>query len=152
MVGRTFLKVLEEREFPISGIKLLASHRSAGNTIQFKGRELIVEEAVPASFENVDFAFFSAGTSISETLAPAAVKKGALVIDNSSAFRLRPDIPLVVPEVNPEVAREHKGIIANPNCSTIQMVGVSSGTVLFWIYSHCILSLQRNDIDNFFFL
>ena len=122
MVGRTFLKVLEEREFPISDIKLLASHRSSGNTIQFKGRELIVEEANAASFENVDFAFFSAGTSISETLAPEAAKKGALVIDNSSAFRMRPDVPLVVPEVNPEAAREHKGIIANPNCSTIQMV------------------------------
>ncbi len=122
MVGRTFLKVLEEKEFPISEIKLLASHRSVGNTIQFKDRELIVEEAMPASFENVDFAFFSAGTSISETLAPIAAKKGSLVIDNSSAFRLNHDVPLVVPEVNPEAARGHKGIIANPNCSTIQMV------------------------------
>ncbi len=122
MVGRTFLKVLEERKFPIEEIKLLASQKSAGNTILFKGQEIIVEEANAVSFENVDFAFFSAGTSVSKALAPSAAKRGALVIDNSSAFRLEPDVPLVVPEVNPEAAKEHKGIIANPNCSTIQMV------------------------------
>ena len=122
MVGRTFLKVLEERSFPIGTLKLLASKRSAGSTMKFAGKEYVVEELTPASFEGVDFAFFSAGTDISLQMAPEAAKRGALVIDNSNAFRMDPDVPLVVPEVNPEAVKNHKGIISNPNCSTIQMV------------------------------
>ncbi len=122
MVGRTYLKVLEERNFPIGKLKLLASKRSAGSTMEFAGKEYVVEELTPESFEGVDFAFFSAGTGISQEMAPEAAKRGALVIDNSNAFRMNSDVPLVVPEVNPEAAKNHKGIISNPNCSTIQMV------------------------------
>ena len=122
MVGRTFLNVLEGRNFPISQLKLLASGKSAGSTLSFQGRSVAVEEALPQAFEGVDFALFSAGTTVSQELAPEAAKRGALAIDNSNAFRLDPQVPLVVPEVNPEEALKHKGIIANPNCSTIQMV------------------------------
>ncbi len=122
MVGRTFLKVLAEREFPINKIKLLASKRSAGSQVAFDGRECLVEELTPAAFEGVDFAFFSAGTEISKTFAPEAAARGAQVIDNSNAFRMEPEVPLVVPEVNPKEAFKSSGIIANPNCSTIQMV------------------------------
>ena len=124
MVGRTFLKVLEDRDFPVRNLKLLASARSAGSTLSFRGKELTVEEAVPRAFDGVDFALFSAGTQTSRQLAPEAAARGALVIDNSNAFRMEPQVPLVVPEVNPQRAREHQGIIANPNCSTIQMVVV----------------------------
>ena len=122
LVGRTILQVLQERDFPIKKLTLLASSRSAGSTVEFKGESYSVQEATPASFKGVDFAFFSAGGGVSEKLAPAAAQSGAVVIDNSSAFRLDPEVPLVVPEVNPEDAKKHKGIIANPNCSTIQMV------------------------------
>lgn len=122
MVGQTFIRVLQERGFPIKGWKLLASSRSVDKKITIGGVDYPVEEAVPASFRGVDFAFFSAGGEISEQLAPEAVKCGAVVVDNSSAFRMDPEVPLVVPEVNPEAAFNHKGLIANPNCSTIQMV------------------------------
>lgn len=124
MVGQTFIRVLQERGFPVKGWKLLASSRSADKKISIGGVEYAIEEAVPASFRGVDFAFFSAGGEISERLALEAVKCGAIVVDNSSAFRMAPDVPLVVPEVNPDAAYSHKGIIANPNCSTIQMVVV----------------------------
>ncbi|HHX77449.1 MAG TPA: aspartate-semialdehyde dehydrogenase [Firmicutes bacterium] len=124
MVGRTFLRVLAERKFPISKIKLLASRRSAGKKVDFNGKECLVEELTPSAFEGVDFAFFSAGSEISKTFAPEAVARGVQVIDNSNAFRMDPEVPLVVPEVNPEEALKNKGIIANPNCSTIQMVVV----------------------------
>ncbi|WP_371371201.1 aspartate-semialdehyde dehydrogenase [Sporomusa aerivorans] len=120
-VGQEFLKLIEERNFPFNELKLLASERSAGKTIEFMGKSYIVEEATPASFENVQIALF-AGGSISKTLAPEAAKRGAVVIDNSSAFRMDPEVPLIVPEVNPEAIKNHKGIIANPNCSTIIMV------------------------------
>ncbi len=123
-VGRTFLKVLEEKDFPINQLKLLASRRSAGTSLTFRGEEIRVEEAVPAAFRDVNFALFSAGTTVSQELAPEAAKRGALVIDNSNAFRMEPHVPLVVPEVNPQEAKKHQGIIANPNCSTIQMVVV----------------------------
>ena len=123
-VGRTFLKVLEERDFPINQLKLLASSRSAGTSLTFRGEEIRVEEAVPAAFKDVNFALFSAGTTASQELAPEAAKRGALAIDNSNAFRMEPHVPLVVPEVNPQEAGKHQGIIANPNCSTIQMVVV----------------------------
>ncbi len=122
VVGRTFLQVLEERNFPVGRLKALASSRSAGSTLPFKGEEVVVEEALPQAFDGVDFALFSAGTEVSQKLAPEASRRGALAIDNSNAFRMDPRVPLVVPEVNPERAREHRGIIANPNCSTIQMV------------------------------
>lgn len=124
MVGQTFVQVLLERKFPVKGWKLLASSRSADKKIHIEGKDYPIEEATPASFAGVDFAFFSAGADISLQLAPEAVKKGAVVVDNSSAFRMDPEVPLVVPEVNPGDAFKHKGIIANPNCSTIQMVVV----------------------------
>lgn len=121
-VGETFLKILEERHFPIKNLKLLASKRSLGKKIKFKDREYTVEELTHDSFKDVDIALFSAGASRSLEFAPSAVKAGALVIDNSSAFRMDEDVPLVVPEVNPDDAFKSKGIIANPNCTTIIMV------------------------------
>ena len=120
-VGQEFLNLIEERNFPFAELKLLASKRSAGKKIQFMGKEYTVEAATDASFEGVDIALFAGGAA-SKTFAPAAVKAGAVVIDNSSAFRMDPEVPLVVPEVNPEAIASHKGIIANPNCSTIIMV------------------------------
>lgn len=120
-VGQEFLDLIEEHNFPFAELKLLASKRSAGKKIQFMGKEYTVEEATDASFEGVDIALFAGGAA-SKTFAPAAVKAGAVVIDNSSAFRMDPEVPLVVPEVNPEAIASHKGIIANPNCSTIIMV------------------------------
>ncbi len=121
-VGREMLKYLEEVNFPVDDIKLLASKRSAGKIMEFKGEKIKVEEVKEDSFKNVDIALFSAGASRSKEWAPIAVKSGAIVIDNSSAFRMDKDVPLVVPEVNEEDLKWHKGIIANPNCSTIQMV------------------------------
>ncbi|RJS62235.1 aspartate-semialdehyde dehydrogenase [Bacillus sp. PK3_68] len=121
-VGQQMLQTLEEREFPIRKLTLLSSARSAGKAILYKGEEVIVQEAKPENFEGVDIALFSAGGSISKQLAPEAVKRGAIVVDNTSAYRMDEDVPLVVPEVNKEDLRKHNGIIANPNCSTIQMV------------------------------
>lgn len=120
-VGQEFLNLIEERNFPFANLKMLASKRSAGKKIQFMGKEYTVEEATENSFDDVQIALF-AGGSISKTLGPAAAKAGAVVIDNSSTFRMDPEVPLVVPEVNPEAIAQHKGIIANPNCSTIIMV------------------------------
>ena len=121
-VGREMLKTLEQRAFPAKTVKALASSRSAGTTVPFAGGELTVEEMTEKSFEGVDIALFSAGGSTSKQFAPFAVKSGCVVIDNSSAWRMDPKVPLVVPEVNPADVDWHKGIIANPNCSTIQMV------------------------------
>ncbi|WP_186671197.1 aspartate-semialdehyde dehydrogenase [Sporosarcina sp. BP05] len=121
-VGTKILEKLLERNFPVQSIKLLASKRSAGTEITAGGQNYIVEETVPESFEGIDIAFFSAGGSISEKFAHEAVKRGAVVIDNTSAFRMMENIPLVVPEVNAGALSGHTGIIANPNCSTIQMV------------------------------
>ncbi|MCB4204928.1 aspartate-semialdehyde dehydrogenase [Deferribacterales bacterium Es71-Z0220] len=121
-VGETFLQILEERNFPIKNLKLLASARSVGKKLKFKGNEYTVEELTHDSFKDVDIALFSAGGSRSLEFAPSAAKAGALVIDNSSAFRMDRDVPLVVPEVNPQDAFKHNGIIANPNCTTIIMV------------------------------
>ncbi|MDM5207341.1 aspartate-semialdehyde dehydrogenase [Cytobacillus kochii] len=121
-VGEQMLKTLEERAFPISTLKVLSSSRSAGKKIQYNGKEYTVEEATPDSFEGVDIALFSAGGSVSKQLAPEAVKRGAIVVDNTSAFRMDENTPLIVPEVNEEDLHNHNGIIANPNCSTIQMV------------------------------
>ena len=119
-VGQEFITLIEERNFPFESLKLLASARSAGTELTVCGKTYVVEEAKPESFEGIDIALF-AGGSISKTLAPEAVKRGAIVIDNSSTFRMDPNVPLVVPEVNPEDIDKHKGIIANPNCSTIIM-------------------------------
>ncbi len=120
-VGHELLKILAERKFPIANLTLLASARSEGRIIEYQGKEYTVREAKAESFKGVDIALF-AGGSISKTLAPEAVKHGTICIDNSSTFRYDPEVPLVVPEVNPEDVDWHKGIIANPNCSTIQMV------------------------------
>jgi aspartate-semialdehyde dehydrogenase len=121
-VGRKILQILEERNFPVAEIKALASARSVGQSLMFQGNPVIVEELNEKSFEGVDIALFSAGAGVSRQFAPFAVKSNCIVIDNSSAFRMEPDIPLVVPEVNPDAIGDNPGIIANPNCSTIQMV------------------------------
>ena len=123
-VGETLLKVLEERDFPLDELRLLASERSAGQTRRFRGEDVEVQLATEDAFEGIDIAIFSAGATRSRTFAPAAIAAGAVVIDNSSAFRMEPDVPLVVPEVNPQAAFTHKGLIANPNCSTMQLVPV----------------------------
>ncbi|CAG9364436.1 TPA: aspartate-semialdehyde dehydrogenase [Clostridium perfringens] len=121
-VGRKFLEILEERNFPVKELYLFASKRSAGKTLKFKGEDVLVEELCEGNIENkkIDFALFSAGGSVSLEFAPIFAKHGAVVIDNSSAWRMDKEVPLVVPEVNPEDVKWHKGIIANPNCSTIQ--------------------------------
>jgi aspartate-semialdehyde dehydrogenase len=122
MVGKEFAKVLEQRSFPVASIKLLASDRSAGKKLFFCHREIEVEETAPETLKDIDIALFSAGAEISRYFSPIAAQSGAVVIDNSSAFRMDPKVPLVVPEINPEDIEKHRGIIANPNCSTIQMV------------------------------
>jgi aspartate-semialdehyde dehydrogenase len=121
-VGRKMLEILQERNFPVNRLKLLASARSAGTSLGFKDEQVTVEELRHDSFEGVDIALFSAGAGVSREFAPSAVKSNCMVIDNSSAYRMESDIPLVVPEVNPDAIGEDPGIIANPNCSTIQMV------------------------------
>jgi aspartate-semialdehyde dehydrogenase len=123
-VGETLLKVLAEREFPLDELRLLASERSAGQTRRFRGEDVEVGLATEDAFDGIDIAIFSAGAARSRTFAPHAVAAGAIVIDNSSAFRMDPEVPLVVPEVNPQAAFTHKGVIANPNCSTMQLVPV----------------------------
>lgn len=121
MVGRTFLKVLEEKKLPVDTYYLFASKKSAGSKVEFMGKEYVIEELTETSFDRgIDIALFSAGGSTSEKFAPIAASKGCIVIDNSSAWRMDPEVPLVVPEVNPEDIKWNKGIIANPNCSTIQ--------------------------------
>ena len=127
-VGTEFLKVLHDVDFPASEVRALASARSAGKTVPFGGcgqvpaGDLVIQEMTPESFEGVDIALFSAGSDVSKEMREAVVAAGAIMIDNSSAFRMDADVPLVVPEVNPEAAFTHNGVIANPNCSTIQMV------------------------------
>ena len=125
-VGTELLELLESRDFPVAELKLLASERSAGRLLRFKGEDLPVELVSDRSLENLDLVLASAGGSTSKTWASVAVAKGAVVIDNSSAFRMQPEVPLVVPEVNPLAAVNHQGIIANPNCTTILM------TVAIW--------------------
>jgi len=122
LVGQEFIKVLEQRNFPTSSIRLLASDRSAGRKLFVNHEEVEVKETTSQSFDHVDIALFSAGAEISNHFSPIAARAGVVVIDNSAAFRMDPEVPLVVPEVNAEDIKEHKGIIANPNCSTIQMV------------------------------
>jgi len=121
-VGQTMLSILAERNFPVRGLRLLASERSEGKVLHFKGEEVKVEQLTERSFEGIELALFSAGASRSKEFAPEAVRAGALVVDNSSAFRMDPTVPLVVPEINPEAARRHGGLIANPNCTTVVTV------------------------------
>jgi aspartate-semialdehyde dehydrogenase len=118
-VGQEFLKIIEQRDFAFDSLKMLASSRSVGKKIDFKGKTYVVEELTENSFANVDIALFSAGAARSRQFAPAAVRAGAVVVDNSSAFRMDPRVPLVIPEINPDAIAAHRGIIANPNCSTI---------------------------------
>jgi len=122
LVGQEFIKILEQRSFPMSSIRLLASDRSAGRKLFVSHQEIEVKEATPESFREIDIALFSAGAETSRHFSPIAAQSGAVVIDNSAAFRMAPAVPLVVPEVNPEDIKGHRGIIANPNCSTVQMV------------------------------
>jgi aspartate-semialdehyde dehydrogenase len=117
-VGQELLQLLHDRNFPMASLRLFASARSAGKTIAYAGKKFTVEEAKPGVFADVDVAFFAAGGSVTRALAPDAVKAGCLVIDKSSHYRMDPEVPLVIPEINPEGLRQHKGIIANPNCST----------------------------------
>jgi len=124
MVGQEMRQILEQREFPLADLKLLASERSRGRTLEFRGETLPVQVLDRGSFDGIDLSLFSAGTGISKEFSPLAVKAGAVVIDNSNAFRMDPGVPLVVPEVNPGEALKNKGVISNPNCSTIQMVVV----------------------------
>lgn len=125
-VGVEMIKTLEKRNFPVKNLKLLASARSAGKTAAFKGETIKIEEMTEESFKGVDIALFSAGGDISKQFRPAVVRAGAVMIDNSSAFRMDDDVPLVVPEVNPEDIKQHKGVIANPNCTTaIMLVAVA---------------------------
>jgi len=121
-VGKEMLKILEERDFPIRNIRAIASERSEGKTLKFAGEKIKVEKLDSSSFKGIEIALFSAGASISREFSPKMVKAGAVVVDNSKAFRMEEGVPLVVPEVNPQAAKSHKGIIANPNCSTIQLV------------------------------
>ncbi len=123
-VGNEMVKILEERRFPINELKLLASKRSLGKKMGFNGKEVAIEELTEDAFTDVQISLFSAGASVSRKFAPIAAKSGCIVVDNSSAFRMEPDVPLVVPEVNPHAIAQYsnQGIIANPNCSTIQMV------------------------------
>jgi aspartate-semialdehyde dehydrogenase len=123
-VGRAMRSILAERDFPVKQLIALATAKSAGMRLDYRGREVVCEELTPESFEGVDLALFSAGGGTSLKYAPIARGAGCVVIDNSSAWRMDPDVPLVVPEVNPNDVEWHKGIIANPNCSTIQMVVV----------------------------
>ncbi len=121
-VGRTMLSILEERDFPVANLTCLASARSAGSTLSFRGGEITVQELTESSFNGIDIALFSAGGSISKQYGPIAVAAGCIVVDNSSAWRMDPQVPLVVPEINVSTIGDSPGIIANPNCSTIQMV------------------------------
>lgn len=124
VVGRTMVEILAEREFPASELRLLASHRSAGQAVEIGGRRHVVATASPEAFEGVDVALFSAGGDASRALAPEAVARGTTVIDNSSAWRMDPAVPLVVSQVNPDDLAAHEGIVANPNCSTMQLAPV----------------------------
>jgi aspartate-semialdehyde dehydrogenase len=135
-VGTELLELLESRSFPLAELKLLASERSVGRNLRFRGENIPIQPVSDRAFENVDIVLASAGGSTSKTWAAVAVKKGAVVIDNSSAFRMNPEVPLVVPEVNPQAAANHQGIIANPNCTTILM------TVAVWPL-HKVKPVQR---------
>jgi aspartate-semialdehyde dehydrogenase len=142
-VGQELIRLLVERSFPCGELRLLASARSAGKTVDVAGRSLQVAEAKPGAFAGLDLAFFAAGGSVTRALAPDAVKAGCLVIDKSSALRMEPDVPLVIPEINPQELRRHKGIIANPNCSTaVMLMGLWPLHQLFGAKRVCIATYQ----------
>lgn len=122
IVGNEIITILEQRDFPVKELRLLASERTAGMKLEFKDEEIRVYKLTEDSFEDIDISLFSHGASVSKNFVPHAIRAGAVVIDNTSTFRMEPDVPLVVPEVNPHAVEQHKGIIANPTCSTIQMV------------------------------
>lgn len=143
-VGEQIVNLLEKRDFPVDKIKFLSSPRSAGTLISFKGQQIPVEIATPDSFEGIDIALFSAGGDVSKELAPHAVRYGAVCIDNTNAFRMDPTAPLVVPEVNSDKIAEHQGIIANPNCSTIQMVAALKPLYDQYGISRIIVSTYRS--------
>ena len=124
LVGSEMIKVLIQRDFPVKSIRLFATHRSAGKEVEFKNEKIMVEDVANSDFSGIELALFAGGDIASRTYAPKFVEAGAVVVDNSKEFRMDPDVPLVVPEVNPDDIKKHKGIIANPNCSTIQMVVV----------------------------
>ncbi len=142
LVGQEFLKIAMQRHFPVKGLKLLASHRSAGRKITYGEMEVEVEEATSKSFQGCDIAFFSATTEVSKTLIPSAVKAGAIAIDDSSAWRMEPDVPLVVPEVNADDLNDHKGIISIPNCPTTPLCQV------LWPV-HKVNRIQRVIVDTY---
>lgn len=124
-VGKEMLELLVKRRFPLAEVRLLASARSAGKTLEFDGKPYTIEEARPEAFDGIDIALFSAGPSVTKELAPEVARRGCTVVDNSSAFRMDPQVPLVIPEINPEAAKDHAGLIANPNCSTaIALMGL----------------------------
>jgi aspartate-semialdehyde dehydrogenase len=142
-VGTEFLRVLERHRFPVASLRLLASERSEGKRIRFAGEDLVVQRLTENAFEGVQIAFFSAGASRSRQFAPAAVRAGAVVIDNSSAFRMDPQVPLVVPEINIDDAQHHQGIIANPNCSTIIMLMAVAPLHLRWRAKRVVVSTYQ---------
>lgn len=123
-VGEEMRKIVEQRNFPVASLKLLASSRSVGKQFEFKGEKIKVEELKPERLSGVEIVLSSPGATVSKQYVPDAIKRGCVIVDNTSAFRMEPDVPLVVPEVNPHAIKKHKGLIANPNCSTIQMVVV----------------------------
>lgn len=139
-VGREMVKILEERNFPVNSLKLFASGRSAGQTLEFQGESISVEVLKQGVFKGINIVLSSAGGEVSKNFVPDALKDGALVIDNTSAFRMDVDVPLVVPEVNGEDCKKHKGIIANPNCSTIQLVAVLKPIHINYILKRVIVS------------
>jgi len=124
VVGSEMLKILEQRNFPLKHVRAIATSRSAGQFIEFKGEKVVIEDIQKVDFSGVDVALFAGGEIASSIYVPHSVKAGSVAVDNSSTFRMDPEVPLVVPEVNPQDIKKHKGIIANPNCSTIQMVVV----------------------------
>ena len=144
LVGRKMAQVLEEHRFPVGTLRMLASAGSSGKTMTFGGKGVTVDTLTPASFQGVDIALFSAGAGVSREYAPHAVKAGTLVIDNSSAFRMDPDVPLVVPEVNRPAIFLHRGIIANPNCSTIQMVVALKPLHDLWSIKRVVVSTYQS--------
>ncbi|MFI5252968.1 MAG: aspartate-semialdehyde dehydrogenase [Bacteroidota bacterium] len=144
LVGRKMIQVLEERHFPVSELHALASQNSLGKSIQFNGRDVPVQELTKESFQGVDIAIFSAGAAISKEFAMYSIKAGTVMIDNSSAFRMTDGVPLVVPEVNPEEIMKHKGVIANPNCSTIQMVVALKPLHDKWVIKRIVVSTYQS--------
>jgi aspartate-semialdehyde dehydrogenase len=144
LVGRKMIQVLEERLFPVRELRLLASEQSEGKEISFREKPVRVQTLTPASFLGIDVALFSAGAAVSKEFAPHAVRSGTLVIDNSSAFRMEPRVPLVVPEVNPQAMKHHDGIIANPNCSTIQLVVALSPLHRRWKMHRVVVSTYQS--------